>query len=247
MKRILTLSVLFLLLLSILALSSCNVAKTVVDSIDGLTPKEAYDLAIEAIESADKYETRLNMRTEVKVLGITVYALDIEDFYYYIYEGENQHCGITDSAKEKLEDEDVADVLDGYEDELWYVDGICYLREGNSKTCFASSYSPILKSEYEEAVEEILDGGIGEYTCYKDGDRYYFTIEVSGEDAMLDSEAESEIYTVYFTEDGYLDEIFVDVKYAALVSYKVGARYLYGDAVKSITPPEDADSYVRTN
>ena len=242
-KRISLIILSLVLVLSAFSFVSCDNVKEVAD-IDGLTPLEAYEKALVSLEDIERYDVHLDMKSQAKILFIPIYTIEIEDFCYYSYDGKNQHYEIPEDSLQRLEEEGLSDVMSGYDEALWYVDGICYVKNGNNKEKFASDTNPIQRSEYERAVSRILSKYAGETKCYRDGDRYYFTITITDPAEMeLDMGTENEIYTVYLTEEGYVDQIVFEGTMEGFVTITIDADYSYEDA-PVVTPPADAYNYV---
>ena len=242
-KRIALIALSLLLVLTSFSFVSCDNLKKV-DSIDGLTPGEAYEKALVLLEDVDRYDVHLDMKSQAKILFVPVYTIEVENFCYYSYDGKNQHYEIPDGSLEMLEEHGLSDVMSGFDEAIWYVDGICYVKNGNVKEKFESSYNPIQRSDYETAVSNILRKHRGETQCYRDGDRYYFTVVITDPAQMeLNMGTDNELYTVYLTEDGYVDEIIFEGTMKGFVHLTIAADYSYEDAPK-VTPPSDAHNYV---
>ena len=242
-KRIALIALSLLLMLSSLSLVSCDAFKKV-DSINGLTPREAYEKALVSLENIDRYDVHLDMKSQAKVLFVPIYTIEVEDFCYYSYDGENQHYEIPEGALKILEEQGLSDITAGFDEALWYVDGVCYVKNGNVKEKFTSSTNPIQRSDYETAVTHILRKHAGKTQCYRDGDRYYFTVTITDPAQMeLNMGTDDEVYTVYLTEDGYVDEIIFEGTMKGFVTLTIAADYSYEGAPR-VTPPYDAYNYV---
>ena len=215
-----------------------------VDNIDGLTPREAYEKALVSLEDIERYDVHLDMKSQAKILFVPIYTIEVEDFCYYSYDGENQHYEIPDESLKVLEENGLSDVMSGFDEAIWYVDGVCYVKNGTNKEKFTSTYNPIQRSKYETAVSHILRDHAGETQCYRDGDRYYFTVTITDPSQMeLNMGTDDEVYTVYLTEEGYVDEIIFEGTMKGFVTLTIAADYSYEDAPK-VTPPADAHNYV---
>ena len=244
-KRITLIALSLLLVLTSFSFVSCDTFKKV-DSIDGLTPGEAYEKALVLLEDVDRYDVHLDMKSQAKILMVPVYTIEVEDFCYYSYDGENQHYEIPEESLAVLEEKGLSGIMSDFDEAIWYVDGVCYVKNGNVKEKFESSYNPIKRSDYETAVSHILENHKGETQCYRDGDRYYFTVEITDPAEMeLNMGTDNELYTVYLTEDGYVDEIIFEGTMKGFVHLTIAADYSYEDA-PVVTPPADAHNYVTT-
>ena len=244
MKKITSLALVLVLIISVFGFTSCAGAVEV-DTIDGSTPEEAYTRAIQRLDEIDKYYVNLDMKASMKLAIVEIPIMNIEGFYFYSYEGDNVHCGITDSAMEQMENADVADAVSGYEKEMWYVDGVCYVDTGSSLYKFESSYCPIENSQYERAVKELIDEGEGEFHCYKKGDLYYFTITNTDNSNMkFEVGADKETFTVYFDEKGFIQEINVRIELGGISILTLASRYFYGDDAEHVTAPANKEEFL---
>lgn len=242
MKKFLICLLSVLLICSSLLLSSCD-SSDKIDDINGLSAEEAYTRAIASLDDIERYRVDLDMKGSIKIL-FSIPLFEAEDFYYYIYDGDNGHYGITDEGVEQLKESDVEDILNEMQEELWYYNGVCYVRDGGFKYKFESEVNPIERSDYEIAVEEVLAENSGKVQCYKDGDKYYFTVTIKDpSEAKLFEDADKEVYTVYFDEDGYISNIHVYAK-TGMFEYEYDSEYSYDD-VPAVTPPSDAQNYTK--
>lgn len=242
-KRITLIALSLLLVLTSFSFVSCDFSKKV-DNIDGLTPREAYEKALVSLEDVERYDVHLDMKSQAKILFVPIYTIEVEDFCYYSYDGKNQHYEIPDESLKVLEENGLSDVMSGFDEAIWYVDGVCYVKNGTNKEKFTSTYNPIQRSKYETAVSHILRDHAGETQCYRDGDRYYFTVTITDPSQMeLNMGTDDEVYTVYLTEEGYVDEIIFEGTMKGFVTLTIAADYSYEDAPK-VTPPADAHNYV---
>lgn len=241
-KTIICMLCIVMLLASLPVLSSCEKE---IEDINGMTAEEAYTKAIKALEEIDKYSASASMSIKVKILGVPVYSIIVEDWCFYSYEGKNQHYGVTPEGKQKMIEEEIWD--SSITEEMWYCDGIFYYIDGSYKGKYSSEICPIEKSEYEVAVRKMLDRVGEECKCFKKGDLYYFTVSITDSDLMpFDNEATKETYTVYLDEDGYIKTIEIENDYAGFMNPNsfVSVDYYYGDEARGVKLPEDLDSFV---
>ena len=246
MKRVLGIVLAAVLLLSTLSLVSCSSVQEV-DSINGKTAKEAYFDAMELIHESERYEVVVDMSISFNLLFIPI-PVDINGFYFYSYDGANEHHGLTEAGDEFINNDFMQtvapDTLSGYDKELWYVDGICYrITSSGDKVKFASETNPIQRSDLETEVNYILKYDIANATCYKKGSQYFFKLVLDGSQARLDIDGttKEEIYTIYFNESGYIETISVESK-AEGFSSTLTMHYVY-EGLAPITAPADASSF----
>ncbi len=242
-KRIVALALCALMLTSLFCFASCGAKE--VDDIDGKTPEEVFMIAMQQLEEHSEYEVHLGMEMEFKLWIVPLYTINVEHMVTYAYDGADQMFRIVPEAVEQLEEEDMGDIFYGFDDEIIYVDGVCYVKNGSNKEKFSSETTPIEKSDYEKAVGELLAENAGEVRCYRDGDLYYFTIEITDEDELKLDLGDNELYTVYLDEDGRIEKITVesDQTIEGLAAQTImTADYIYED-LEGIKAPSDASSY----
>ncbi len=247
-KKIFALLLAAVLIVPMLALTSCG--PQAVEDIDGKTPEEVFSIAMAELDEDARYEVRLGMKTTVKLFIFPVYSIDIPHMVTYSYgKGENEHYFITQEAIEIASKEDV-DLLEDSDEELWYVDGWAYCRNGSDKYKLKAESSPIEPSGYEKAVAELLEENAGSVECYRDGDGYYFTVTITEKSELKMDVGEKEVYTVYLTEDGRVSKIVINgynTSEGLPVESIMTSEYIYDGLSEDITPPEDADSYITKN
>ncbi len=211
-------------------------AGKVVEDINGKTPEEAFQLAIQHLETISRYEYTIDLDVKSKIFGIPIFHVEAAPMLTYSYDGANCYGILYKEARQTLEENDMWEDL-GY-DEFWYVDGYSYLRDGTSKTKY---FEEIIESssEYEREVASLLRTNEGKVTCYQKGDGYYFTIETT------DHDEEYEAYTVYLTADGVIEKIEVRTEFSedgATTVSLMTVTYRY-ENLEPITVPADAESY----
>ena len=244
MKRrnsLLTFLLVLTLVASSLLLTSCEEG-TKIESIGGKAPAEVYSEALAVLEEERNYEIEIDMEFDIKVIGIPVYGVDIDDFCIYAYDGENEYYKLSENAEPTLAKYGMESIVSKSDDAVWYVDGVCYVNKDGNKRSFTAEKSPLKRSKYETAITEVVEENIGTVQCYTDGERNYFVIEIEDTASMkLGMGAEKETYTVYLTSDGKLDEIVVECKVKTVGVINLDVDYSYGEA--KINPPADASEY----
>ena len=242
-KIIISLLLIITVLFATVALSSCeNGQKT--DSINGETPDVAFAKAMSTLDSTDKFSINLSLDAEINVLFVPVYGVEVDNFCTYLYNGNDQFFEISQTATDTLAEKNMSYVIDGYDDAIWYVDGMCYINNDGVKEKFESTTSPIAENPYIKAITEIVAENKDSIQCYVDGDKYYFTVELKdASETKMGLGASKELYRIYFNSDGTLDKFHVECTVKTLGLVKFDAQYSYTD-IPEINPPADANSYV---
>ena len=236
MKKLLLCVLCFAMLFSCLTLTSC---KKEVEDIDGLTVAEAYDKAIKSLGDIEDYQVDLSMK--VKVFGISFMSL--KSFYSYTYNGLSGRFALNEESLEKLEKWDLDDAFDDLEDEIIYIESEnkTYVKDGSSKYYYNGNR--LVHSDYELAVESIIENEVGDATCYKKGKGYFVQIVIDDKyDMELNMGAEKETYNIYFDKDGYITKIVIEADLEGPADAVIIAEYSYED-VPTVTAPADASNY----
>ncbi len=263
MKKIIACVLCFVMVLSCVAFASCASVKkdlgVVTDSVYGKTPDEAYREGISVFEGK-QYSASVDMELSFKVAVINLDLLDCEDVYFYTYDHENQHYGVSIDLQKELSNpiagtiiksitgEDVTSLLKedlpATEYRVWHYNGIYYTKAGNEKRQHADeSTVETIGNPFEKAVETLMAEGDGELTCYI-GEEASFQIVVDNpRDFQINTEGlhNQEVYTVFFDRLGRITEIDVYLDAPMLgLSFEIDYDY---DNIR-VTPPADLENYI---
>ncbi len=229
------------LILSTFALTSCDEGEAVAD-INGQKPAEALDSALMELENTTIYKMEVDMNFDIKVVGLSVYGFEIDNFYLYEYDGDNEHFSLASDARSKLAEYDMEKIVSKSDDEAWFVDGVFYARKGDEKRSYEATKSPMKRSSYETALTEVVQENADIAQSYKIDGGYYFKVEITDTNKMkLKMGAEKETYKVYLHDDGKIDKIVVECKVKTLGVINLDVDYTYGGV--SISAPADASTY----
>lgn len=245
MKKIVSLGlVLATIFLLVFSLASCEPAAKEVESINGKAPEIAFEEAMEQLVENPNYTINIDLSLSVLVGGMAIEAVGVNDFFIFKFDGENTYFAVSESAKSSLESFGVGDVLRDIDDESWYVDGVIYERRGDEKIKYTSEKNgDDVSNVFEDALSEVVDENKDKAKCYVQGDRAFFTVELTDAASMkLGMDAEKELYKVYISSDGKIDEIVVECTLASVGVVKLTAEYDHSNI--SITPPKDISNYI---
>lgn len=245
MKKVVSLGlVLATLFILVFSLASCEPAAKEVESINGKAPEVAFEEAMEQLVENPNYTINIDFAVNVLVAGMSVEAVGINDFFVFKFDGENTYFKISASARNSLESLGVGDAIEDIDDEAWYVDGVIYERRGLNKTKYTSEENgDDVSNLFEEALSEIVDENKDKAKCYVQGDRAFFAVEITDAASMkLGMGADKELYKVYISSDGMIDEIVVECTVASVGVIELTADYDHSNI--SITPPEDIENYL---
>ncbi len=215
---------------------------TVVESINGQTPAQAFQKAIELKESTSRYEYTNGAYLAFKLYFVPVYQFYADPCVLWAHDGDNQYGKVFQEAYEKLNDNDdwnlETDLSFGC-DEFWYIDGCTYIREGTQISKYSDDLELEEYNEFEKTISRVLENQTGEVVCYRKGDLFYFTIET------VDYSGLTEIYTVYLSAEGRIEKIeYLTKAEASFFSFesKIITTYYY-DNLSPIELPANIEAY----
>ncbi|MBQ8382945.1 MAG: hypothetical protein IJX47_07070 [Clostridia bacterium] len=233
--------------------SSNNKDKEEGATLNGKTPEEAYNEALEAINSVDNFEM-----TSVQ---------DIEMVMKYNGETINQDQNQT-VIQRKNGDNGYAKVYGStMEVETWYVDGVLYTISGDVKakaTLSLEEYAEQMMGESSDNLLNIPDSWFEGVEFKTDEDMKTLEFHIDGDEYMtmignlLDSmnlsaddvEISEVVYTVYFDEDGSIEKVINDFSMSfTMQGVEVAADYHTVTTVSigtasAITVPAGGDSFI---
>ncbi len=243
MKRVLSLALVATVLLGCLGLSSC--AEVSVDSLDGMTPGEYLTELLNADAKVERYDVVEGMRIEVKALFVPLYDANFERLYAYSYDGDNESLIMTESTKIQLKDSDFSSILDEYDGDVWYVDGVCYIDGRLAKEKYESSASSIGKSEHLKTLIKLLKTQSENVVCYENDGARRFVLELTDPELMeMDVDCMREVYTVSVSPDGLIERVLIECITDGIVTSttSINLNYVY-EGLSPVVAPIDADEY----
>ncbi|MBQ8288164.1 MAG: hypothetical protein IJX76_05260 [Clostridia bacterium] len=258
-KRIsMILSVILALSLFTVSMTSCDEDGNSSKDDDGVTlngksPEEAYNDALEAINNTDNYEMTSKQDIDIEMT----------------YSGQTMNQEQKQTIQQKKNGDDIYVKVGGasLEQETWYVDGVLYTISGDTKAKAELSLEEFTEQMMGESSNNLLnipeswfkdvefktEDGQKTLEFKIDGNEY---LELVGN--MLDSLGASAddmdisevVYTVYFTDDGAIEKIvtvfsasFSIQGVEATANYNTVTTISIGTAGE-ITAPADGDSYI---
>lgn len=133
--------------------------------------------------------------------------------------------------------------------EMWYVDGVAYMRSGENKLKMEGiSYEEFLGEGFWEGMlssliremPELYFAYVAESQLYELDGQYFFTVGFS----MPEQDMLSYIESLYFDENGRVTSTFAYFIDSEGNEYTIAGIYnSYGEPV-TVLPPEDADEYL---
>lgn len=249
MKKLLSCFLCVVMILTTFSLTSCGGDKKV-DTINGVDPEEALANALEMIENADRYSTSYDLNISLGVGFLSVKGSG-RGLYTETHDGDNYHYLINEDAGEASLLGDIWDELTSAAirtdfDELWYYDGMYYIRDGSSKKKYSPGYISISLMSGTEMLYDFFDL-VSDYNCYVDYlGQYYIQGELSGDSeyivAVGDISLAKLTATVYFNKDGSIKRLVIGSD-TLLAKGTSSFNYKYNNAVPELTLPADISSY----
>ena len=245
MKRIISIAVAVVMLISVLSFTACGtkVERTQIDDIYGMTPEEAYSVAMTYIAEDNPYQVNIGMDIafDLKIMQIPV---EIPELYIYAYKDGNSHHLLTESGEAFLAEESlsslVGSLFEGIDKESWFVDGLYYRQTLNGEYLVSEAeQNPISSGVLEEAADTVISEYIQGATCYESEEGVFVEIVLTDDDTLLGT-FPTEIYRVYFNDNGTIDKITVTGEVNP-ISMTATLNYSYD--VEDITAPENAEEF----
>ncbi len=249
MKKILTLVLAALMLVSAFCLASCN--KDELKKLDGKTPEALYQATQEKLKGKDNY-------TMVSSQKITLTA-------------EGQEMVVNQSVTAKMAGKNSYAKIDNDMEasasmEVWYVDEMYYGIQNGKKIKAPLSWETY-EEEYlpegstsENALLNIPDTWFKDLKFKRDGDNYYLEFLVSGEEytkylgefsqfKQAGVEIGDVSYKVYFDKDANLGDVITEFDYTVSgVSAHALTKSVISDIDQTeVTAPEGGESWTSGN
>ena len=171
MKRILSITLSVILILSALCLTSCSREPSDIGVINGMDGRQVCESILDNLKSTDKYQVDMDVELGLGVLFITIPA-KLDDMCVSEFDGENMHYKFTDEGLLFIDNKTLASMVGSEFREAWYVDGTAY------KITF---YDEAVKHDYDpnkedmgfttmlvEEIEAFLLRDDAEFNCYED-------------------------------------------------------------------------------
>ena len=202
MKKILCAILSAVILLSALCFVSCDSEPELVDSINGMTAKEAATAALEKLKEKETY--RVTVDAELFVVGLSIGS--VKNFYENTTDGANMHYKFTDEDIAFVDTDQVLSMLKGYDKEVWYVDGVRYSINTAGEKVVDDSGNRQPSNVVEKMIDSITDAELDSALAYtKDGETYVLvTINIE--------EFNIGVVTckIFLDKDGQLSSVILD-------------------------------------
>ena len=169
MKKLLCIVLSAMVLLSTLCFVSCDSDPELVDSINGMTAKEAASAALEKLKESETYSVTVD--AELFVVGLSIGS--VKNFYENTTDGNNMHYKFTDEDIAFVDTDQVLSMLKGYDKEVWYVDGVRYSVNTEGEKVVDDSGNRQPSNVVEKIVNTITEEELNTALAYtKDGETY---------------------------------------------------------------------------
>jgi len=236
MKRILSVILSVVVLLSALCLVSCDEKAVPVESINGMTGEEACMVAFANLAMTEKYHVSVDAKLLFNVMVASV-PVGIDGFYDYTLDGEDMHYKFTDKDLLFIDNEKLLSIFAGYDKEVWYVDGVRYsINSEGEKVLDDSGRKP------SNVVDKIIN------TITADAPKAVECYEVDGEQFVL-MQVELEEFNaglvncrVFIDDNNEVTKAEVDGKlYGVNVVLTMNFEY---DGIEGVSAPKNIDEFI---
>ena len=185
MKRIISLALCAVVLLSAICMASCDEKEKQVESIYGVTPEAACVVAFANLVAEDSYHVSVDATIMLNAL-VTTIPVGVEEFYDYTIDGKDVHFKFTDKDLLFIDNAKLLSLFSGFDKEVWYVDGVRYsITSDGRKVIGNNTPSNIIGKIIDRITADIPE----EPTCYMtaEGEQYILltvTLEEYSADPM---------------------------------------------------------------
>ena len=251
MKKILSLLLCAVLMLTMLGLVSCDDEETndggngdgAIETLNGKTPEQLYQAALDKVAGLTNY-------TMVAKQVITGGGMTINQTVSAKMDGNNSYVKTENSMDSSGNAE------------CWFVDDMLYMTSGGMSIKMALSYDDFANAYMPEgatgdgALMNIPESWFVDTSFHQEGDLYYIEFIVSGEEYLQYFEStglgsyienvEDVSYKVYFDAQGNLGDVVTeaDMVSEGVALHIVSTSTFSGINSTVVTAPENADTFM---
>lgn len=213
MKRILSITLSVILILSALCLTSCSREPSDIGVINGMDGRQVCESILDNLKSTDRYRVDMDVELGLGVLFITIPA-KLDDMCVSEFDGDNIHYKFTDEGLLFIDNKTLASMVGSEFREAWYVDGTAY------KITF---YDEAFKHDYDpnkedmgfttmlvEEIEAFLLRDDAEFNCYEDKEGNTYVEFTMTEGATLSGFETGATLCRVYTDGKQIEKISVD-------------------------------------
>lgn len=214
-----------------------------VEEIDGMPAEDYFNLAYMKLEECDRYSLEADLNLSIAFIPIPT---NFDDEWIEIYDGDDFYYGFDlENHDNNMFDELFGDLEDEVEDEIgysevWYIDGMYYVRKGQRKETVAP---PIYfeDSEFDRILGNIFYNS-SEWHCYKNGFKgYRYEFEIDDSSRYVTGDEKITI-TIFVNKDGNITRA-IDESKEWIIKMTTDYQYSYGEDADKVTPPKDIHAY----
>ena len=231
MKRIISIVMSAVIILSALCLVSCDEKATPIDSINGMSAKEACELGFERLGEKETYHVSVDAELRLNLLVASI-PVGIDEFYVNTTDGEDMHYKFTDKDLLFIDNAKLLSIFSGYDKEVWYVDGIRYaIAEDGTPKADKSGRKP--SNVVDKIIDTIESSDRSDAACYEQDGEKFVMLTVT-----LDEFGAGEVgCKVFIDGNGDITRAVVEGKLYG-IGVKLTMNFAY-DNVPAIEVPED--------
>lgn len=231
MKRVISIVMSAVIILSALCLVSCDEKATPVESINGMSAQEACDLGFERLGEKETYHVSVDAELRLNLLIASI-PVGIDEFYVNTTDGENMHYKFTEEDLLFIDNAKLLSIFSGYDKEVWYVDGVRYgISEDGTPKVDKSGRKP--SNVVDKIIDTIESSDRSDAACYEQDGEKFVMLTVT-----LEEFGAGEVgCKVFIDENGDITKALVDGKLYG-IGIKLTMNFEY-ENIPAIEVPED--------
>ena len=233
MKKVLSVILSALILLSALCFASCDSEPEIAETINGMKAKDAVAMALEKLENTERYRVTVDGEIKVNAIVTNISAGKIENFYENTTDGDNMHYKFTDEDLLFIDNEQIFALLKGYDKEVWYVDGTRYSVNTAGEKVVDDSGDRKPSNVVEQMIASISEEELNSAVAYLDNGKAYVLVTINIEEFDIGTVS----CKIFLNSSNQLSEVILEGNLYGLGAV-VTLNFEYGD-VSKVTAPEN--------
>ena len=182
MKKIISIALSAIIVLSALCFVSCDSEPELVDTINGMTVKEAVVMALEQLKNESRYRVIVDADVKLNAVITSVSLGSLDNFYENTTDGDNMHYKFTDEDLAFIDNEQIFSLIKDFDKEVWYVDGTRYGISSDGEKIIDDSGDRKPSNVIAKMVDSISASEIESAVAYLDDGETYIIVNVNIEE-----------------------------------------------------------------
>lgn len=233
MKKVLSIVLSAVILLSALCFVSCDSEPEIAETINGMKAKDAVAMALKKLEETERYRVIVDAEIKVNAIVTSISAGKIENFYENTTDGDNMHYKFTDEDLLFIDNEQIFSLIKGYDKEVWYVDGTRYSVNTAGENVVDDSGDRKPSNVVEKMIDSISEEELNSAVAYLDNGQAYVLVTINIEEFNVGAVS----CKIFLNESNQLSEVILEGNLYGLGAV-VTLNFEYGN-VANVTAPKD--------